>query len=332
MMEIVSFQYEHAEEARQIARNNYEEERKHNPVLPEIDILPDLKFFAEVGLGVAAIEDECMLGYLCAWPPIEDAFNTTGVKGTFVPIHAHGVRGDLPEKVREKLYSGMYQAAAEKWVREGILSHGISLYTHDAPALTSFFTNGFGMRCIDAIRPMEKLVSLEVVLPEGVKVSYRELPREQWIRLLPMHNALRAHLGCSPAFMRFPSITEDEMYQGAGEDIRYFAAEVKGQDIAYIKLGKAGETFVSEVNDIMNICGAYCIPEFRGKGIFHNLLAYLITILQNEGYLYLGVDMESINPNARSFWRKYFIEYTNSVVRRIDDKAIIQPEINKRKS
>jgi GNAT superfamily N-acetyltransferase len=171
---------------------------------------------------------------------------------------------------------------------------------------------------------MEELPYKDVVLPEGVSVSYQEIPREEWGKLLEMHNALRAHLGCSPVFMKFPPITEEELYQEAGEDIRYVTAEVKGQYIAYIKLGKTGETFVSELDSMMNICGAYCLPEYRGIGIYHNLLAFLISTLKNEGYRYLGVDMESFNPNARGFWRKNFTEYTNSVVRRIDDKAVKQ--------
>jgi GNAT superfamily N-acetyltransferase len=323
-MELVRFDYSHAEEARQIARENYEDERRHNPVLPEVKELPELSFFAKVGLGAVALEDGRMLGFLCAWPPRDDVFGTTGVKGTFVPIHAHGVRSSLPVKDRERIYSRLYQAAAELWVKEGILSHGISLYTHDAPALTSFFTNGFGMRCIDAIRPLDELPPKEVELPQGMCVEYRELPREEWGKLLTMHNALRAHLGCSPVFMKFPPITEEELYRETGEDTRYFTAVVNGQLIAYIKLGDTAETFVSEHDSMMNICGAYCLPEFRGIGIYHNLLSFLITTLKNESYHYLGVDMESFNPNARGFWRKHFTEYTNSVVRRIDDKAVDQ--------
>jgi ubiquinone/menaquinone biosynthesis C-methylase UbiE len=52
------------------------------------------------------------------------------------------------------------------------------------------------------------------------------------------------------------------------------------------------------------------------------LLIQLMRVLKQEGYRLLGVDCESFNPNARGFWSKYFEEYTHSVVRRIDDKAI----------
>jgi hypothetical protein len=40
-------------------------------------------------------------------------------------------------------------------------------------------------------------------------------------------------------------------------------------------------------------------------------------------YTRLGVDFESLNPTAYGFWLKYFDAYTHSVVRRIDEKAVM---------
>ncbi len=71
-----------------------------------------------------------------------------------------------------------------------------------------------------------------------------------------------------------------------------------------------------------NICGAYCLPEYRGKDIYQNLLNYTIRKLQEEGYKLLGVDFESFNPTAYGFRLKYFTAYTKSVVRRIDECAL----------
>ena len=324
-MRITDFELQHTEEARAIATENYEQERLHNPDLPMIEKLPDLTMFAGLGHGVAAIDEEDRLaGFLCAYPPREDAFGTTGVRGTFVPIHAHGVRADLSEMERRRIYSKMYQAAADKWVRAGILSHGIALYANDTAAEKSFFYNGFGIRCIDAIRSLEEIPLKQLTFPEGNRIEYLELSGEDWGKLLKQHNALRAHLGQSPTFMRFPEITEEGIYQDAPEGTRYFAAKLGDRTIAYIKLGNEGETFISSTYSMMNICGAYCDPEFRGTGIYHNLLAFLVTTLKSEGYRLLGVDCESINPNALGFWLKYFSDYTHSVVRRIDDKAVIK--------
>jgi len=310
-MQIVDFDYNHMERAIQIAKANYEEERAKVPMLPEINSWPDLEHFAENKLGVVAFEGNQMIGYLCCYLPIDDAFHTTGARGTFSPIHAHGVTGEN----RDRVYSKLYQAAAEKWVKEGIISHAIALYAHDKATMNSFFYNGFGLRCIDAICMLE-----EIVVIENSSLNYVELPKEEWGILLELHNLLIAHLGCSPTFMSYPSINEEEFFKRTGEDTRFFAVKDENCCIAFIKIGAEGENFACNDSSMMNICGAYCLPEYRGTGVYHNLLAYLISVLKSEGYQRLGVDFESINPNACGFWFKYFTEYTNSVVRRIDEK------------
>ncbi|MDF2540228.1 MAG: putative glycosyl hydrolase [Herbinix sp.] len=335
-MKIVDFNYEHIEKAKEIALVNYERERRSVPVLPKEETVPDLEHFADNRLGVAAFEGEEMLGFLCAYAPREDAFGTTKVKGTFSPIHAHGVvlndetEGDVTQVHttkrynRDRVYSLLYQEAAKKWVKEGIRSHAIGLYAHDKDAINSFYYNGFGLRCIDAIRSLEAIPDpVNIAEPFNTQLKYCELPRNEWGLLLEEHNALISHLGNSPTFMKLDAMDQAGLYQHAGEDVRYFTAKKEGNHIAYIKISNDGENFATEDKKMININGAYCKPEFRGSGIYHNLLCYLMNVLKKEGYLLLGVDCESFNPTARGFWLKYFAEYTHSVVRRIDDKAVL---------
>jgi GNAT superfamily N-acetyltransferase len=312
-MQIVDFTRDHMEEALNIAFVNYEEERQHVIALPKIDILPDLSHFADNSLGVVAFEENKMVGFMSCYSPIDNAWGTTYVKGTFSPIHAHGVIGDK----RDKVYSKLYQAAANKWIKEGIVSHAIGLYAHDNIAINSFFYNGFGLRCIDAIRSLD-----EIPLVDGTKCEYTELKKEEYNKLHIHQNALISHLGNSPIFMTYPPKSEEEFLGGISESTRFFAAKVNGESIAYIKIDLEGENFACEDNGMMNICGAYCLPEYRGNGISNNLLSFLVTTLKLEGYTRLGVDFESFNPTARGFWLKYFTPYTNSVVRRIDEKSV----------
>lgn len=68
-----------------------------------------------------------------------------------------------------------------------------------------------------------------------------------------------------------------------------------------------------------NICGAFCLPEYRGSGVFANLLNYVVDTLKQQGITCLGVDFESYNPAGSGAWNKYFAPYTHSVVRRIDE-------------
>jgi GNAT superfamily N-acetyltransferase len=332
-IKLVDFDYNHITEALNIAKNNYEQERIHVPELPEVEKIPDLECFAENKLGVAAFINDKMVGFLCAYSPRMDAFGTTNITGTFSPIHAHGVTY-IEEKLedyesgssfdRDRIYSLLYQFAAEKWVKAGIRSHAIAVYAHDLEAINSFYYNGFGLRCIDAVRFLsEELTGKDTDSILKKEVMYCEIPKEEWRHLLEGHNSLIKHLGESPTFMKFNPIDEKELYRAASEKVRYFAAKAEGKYIAYIKIDASAETFVTELDRMMNICGAYCDPGYRGSGVYHNLLSYLITVLKEEGYIQLGVDCESINPNARGFWLKYFKEYTHGMVRRIDDKAFI---------
>lgn len=332
------FSKEHVNQAIKIAMANYRKEREQVPMLPSEEqlplknMLPEMEHFVKVGLGVAAMEKHQLLGFLCGYWPREDAFGSTGIKGTFSPIHGHGIATHITGEARDRLYSLLYQEAAKRWVGAGIRSHAIALYTNDRASLNSFFYNGFGLRCIDLIRSLEvELEPVELSSLCGV-IEFKELPREEWKQILPLHNKLIKHLDGSPTFMHFSPMTQEDLYAHASEDIRYFAVDKDGEYIAFIKLADGGENFVTEHAGMVNICGAYCDPRYRGMGVYHNLLAYLIKLLNQEGYQLLGVDCESINPTARAFWTKYFTEYTHSVVRRIDEKAVdivIKETVNK---
>lgn len=61
------------------------------------------------------------------------------------------------------------------------------------------------------------------------------------------------------------------------------------------------ENFVTELPQVQNICGAFCLPAHRGKGLYPSLLNFLINVLASEGYTLLGVDYESFNPTAAGF-------------------------------
>ena len=220
-MKIVKLKREHLIEAGKLALENYKEECNRIKALPVINSISDLSCFVENEFGVAAFEDNKMLGFIGCFNPWEGAFDTNA-RGTFTPIHAHGcVRGN-----RDKIYQRMYQTPDEfeNWVKE----------------------------------------------------------RE-----------------CNGS--------------------RIFVAKEQDKIIAFLEINDDAENLVTEIQEMKNICGAYCLSQYRGQMIVQNLLNYVINVLQKEGYKYLGVDYESFNPTAYHFWRKYFEPYTCSVTRRIDE-------------
>lgn len=62
----------------------------------------------------------------------------------------------------------------------------------------------------------------------------------------------------------------------------------------------------------------FVFASYDTKAGKRNRQPQVVEIGKSEGFMYLGVDFESYNPTANRFWAKYFMEYINSVTRRIE--------------
>lgn len=314
-MIITDFTHQHLEQAQILAKQNYIEEKKIVYNLPEDINIPDLTHFADNKLGVVAMEKECLLGYLCCYEPWKNAFGTNA-KGTFSPLHAHGAMS----KNRELIYGMLYQKVAQKWIEQGITYHGVTLYAHDDQAKKALFTYGFGLRCIDAIKEMD---TIKVKQKVKANVKIRRLRQAEIARIRSLRKQLSEHLGESPCFMYS---TEQEyqnwILRAEQRNSTIYAAFEEENVIAFIEGKPGGENFVTEISDMLSICGAFCLSNYRGEEIVQSLLNVMIEESKSEGYKWLGVDYESFNPTAYAFWNKYFEPYTNSVTRRIDEAIL----------
>lgn len=293
---------------------NYKEECSKLSALPVTTKLPELECFTQNDFGVAAFDGDTMLGFIGCHNPWDGAFDSN-VKGTFTPIHAHG----CVKENRARIYEKMYQRMAELLVGQGVLYHGIALYAHDTEAITAYFHNGFGHRCSDAIRRME-LIS-DVKFPE--ETIFEELPSGEAKQVRELRRKLKDHMGESSCFM-YTSEDEFEEWVQKRENngSRIFVAKAKEFPVAFLEICEEAENFVTALPNVKNICGAFCLPEYRGRRIYQNLINFTMKMLKEEGYQYLGVDYESFNPTAQYFWPKYFEPYTYSVTRRIDEGVL----------
>lgn len=312
-MIITTFDHMHIKQAMNLIQQNYKEERQFVPCLLENTIIPDLSALADNKLGVAALEGELLLGFLCCYEPWENAFGTNA-RGIFSPLHGHGALGGD----KESIYRMLYQKAAQNWIKQDITYHCISLYAHDEQAQKVFFTYGFGLRCMDAIRTMEK-----IAVRQTTKITMKRLKQADLPKIRILREQLSVHLSESPCFL----YSTKEEYQSwlSRAEMRnsiIYAGFEEDEIIVYIEVIQGGENFITENKEMMSICGAYCLPEKRGQGIVQSLLNTMIEELAKEGYQLLGVDFESYNPTAYRFWNKYFEPYTNSVARRIDEKIL----------
>lgn len=312
-MNIVDFELCHVAEAACLAQKNLQHECAAVG-LPEC-ALPELSSLAN-GFGVAALENGRLVGYLSAYGPFNGMFGTYGTVyapqfvGVFSPVHAHGVAEDAPARTWQR----MDQAAADKWAKAGAFYHAIALYEHDDKAKAALFRYGFGQRCADAIRRVEPLNVLPVA---GIDCC--ELQPGNAERVRELRWKLDHHLCQSPCFMaRTEEGRRAWLDQVKHRDSRLFTAMEDEKTIAFIEVCDDGENFLTEHPGMLNICGAFCLEEYRGRGVIQQLLDYVLRTLQVEGVTYLGVDYETMNPTAAGFWEKYFTPYTASLVRRID--------------
>jgi hypothetical protein len=310
------FKERHVEDAAKLALYKYQKEANKVKALPHYD---DSEFLCKLifdmcnhDFGVAAFENSSLVGFLTCYAPLNNYFGTSN--GVFSPIHAHAA----VESNSAKIYSLLYQEAAKIWVEEDLLSHSIALYAHDDAAIQSFFCNGFGLRCVDAICPLEKTPFSDI---SGY--SFGECEPADYQAISNFENMLVHHMRKPPMFMpRNPSYDEKKIAESVNKGSRFFITKYNDTPVGFLKIYDEGENFVCVSSDMKNICGAYLLPEHRSKGVFHNLLSYVNNILFDEGYRKLGVDYESFNPTANAFWPKYFTPYTYSVTRRIDERIL----------
>ena len=312
-----NFGEKHIEEAVRLALAELDAERIHCPDLPCEDFSEQLTgilhWLSSQPFGKAALCDGKLVGYLVFAGPWDGFFGD--VKGVFSPLG--GSAFSYEYKNRGRLASMLFASAAEEFVKQGVFSCALSRYAHDEETARSFVLNGFGIRCSDAVREISDFA----LSHNSGDIHFAELPPEEFERIRKLRNGLVKHLERAPIF--FPTDMEHYEQWFKKEDMRVFAAEADGEIIGFISLEDDAENFITEHDKMKNICGAYFDEKYRGGGTAQGLLAFIIDTLKTEGVTHLGVDCETLNPNALNFWSKYFELYTYSFARRIDERIVL---------
>lgn len=318
-MTIEPFKESHIEDAARMALDAYLAEQSSVQILP-----PDNGGFLDVfsqelkGLtgasdpaGFAATERGRLVGLLAGYP-VEHFFSSHG--GVYVPLAGHCATGPEKRLVAQKLY----EAASGAWVREGRLTHCISMFAHDAETVDTWYWLGFGLRCVDAMRTLAPVAGAAASALEVRKAEPKDAET-----LFPLHAEHCRYYGMPPLFM--PSVSmedspEDFRQWLSEKDHHLWAAWRGGEPVSYMRIRHGGETFVSDDPKTMNICAAYTKAEARGTGAGGMLLSAIVDWMREQGYERLGTDYESFNIYGSRFWMKHFTPFMFSAVRCIDDR------------
>lgn len=314
-LKILLMNPQHIDEMIALFLINYQEEREKVPCLPDnLDILQvkhNLMSTLEKSQGWVAMIGNRMAGYLIGIPTGPLFGSDSGI---YTPLYGHASVGEH----RGEIEQGLFVEAASHWIKRGFFSIAITLFAHDKVLVDHWFRNGFGMRCVDAIRIAEPIAYNS----KGIHVD--ELKETSLTEITSLHQHHNEYYRKSPIFM--PNETEDAL-----EDLRLwiskpthhlFAAYLGNVAVGYIQIQDSAETIVSHHSTVMNITGAYVEPHYRGKQIGSILLNEVMNWLKNHGFKLCGVDYESINPLGFLFWNRYFEPYTYSLTRRIDDRIV----------
>ena len=313
------FTEKHIGEAVQLALKEMEVERNFCRNFPDFDFTERVKqilwWLSSQPFGKAAICDDKLVGYLMFAGPWDGFFGE--VKGVFSPLCGSAISYECQE--RGKLASMLFAEVSKEFVAEGIYSCALSRYAHDEEVAKAFVFNGFGIRCMDAVREIDRLI-LQNTRDD---IVFEELSKEQFMEVKHLQQGLHKHLLNAPVFLPSPDCGFDAWFSEwiNREHMRIFAARAEGNAIGFISITKEGENFITEYAGMKNICGAYFLEEYRGSDIPQGLLSFLCDTLKKEGVTHLGVDCETMNPTALRFWEKNFKAYTYSFARRIDERV-----------
>lgn len=282
------------------------------PTLPRPDqsALPQMmEDVAARGYGVIACDGGKVVGCLTVVGPYPEFHG--GASGIFSPL----LTCLVPDENADRLFTAMLTALGEIPALAGVDAMAVSIFAHRTDLKESIVLNGFGARCADAVQHIDTFPQPRVDFPFDIQeVHWRDA-----VSILEVKRALAAHLHGSPVFMEYFDFTPEFVARKSEERKSvHLVARDGDRIIGYIEATFEGENYLTVHPLMRNICGAGVLPEYRGQGIMRELVARLADRYRAEGITTLGVDYETMNPNARGFWERYFVAYTRSFERRFD--------------
>jgi GNAT superfamily N-acetyltransferase len=312
-IEILPFSESYYGQVTALFVKKYHQQRLAIPLLPERmadrDVLKTMladSFDATTGL--VAVENSQVLGYLCWF--IVDHFRATSRRGAYVPEWGHA----CIETDKTKLYQMLYRAAGNLWAQAGCQVHAITLLEQDRSAEKAWYWNGFGLTVVDAIRPMQPLE-----ISHQTQLTIRKASTADAKALAQLDKEHREHYTQSPIFMA-PRTGKD-----VNENIEFLSqpknsvwlAESDNQLVGFIRFeGYDFDTAtILESEEGITITGAYVRPAYRGQKVAVTLLDSALRDYQSMGLKYCATNFESFNPEAVSFWMRYFEPVCYSVIR-----------------
>lgn len=313
-MKIIPFRSEHIEQAAALVAVQYQAERSHNHLFParfeQADaIMPQLQGLAEKVPGVAAICHNRLIGFMLGFR----ASVFQRIRGVLSPDWGHATDGSDSHTI----YRAMYAELSKTWIANGCFTHAIQLYAHERDAQETWFSLGFGIRGMDALRDLGPV--------KHSNVDIRRAEQDTIDALMPLEIELNRHLATSPIFLPLTSTFEETRTSRN----TWLSDPKHALWLAYRNNGPVGFMCVEPspqyglpISDDMtiSITGAFTKTTLRGHGVGTALLSQVLDWARENGYQKCAVDCETANIPGYAFWCRHFQPVGYSLVRCIDER------------
>jgi GNAT superfamily N-acetyltransferase len=236
-------------------------------------------------LGVAAIENGRLAGFLAAFP-----FEFWGSQVAYVPEWAFAAD-------RADITTAMYREASSLWQQSDRTVHTVTLWANDPDGEAPWHHMGFGRVVIDSLR------EITLAAMQG-KVRIRRAGPEDAETVARFGLALWEYLAGPPVFRIHPQPEGTEAaHTRLGEPARPVWLATKDDEvIGFLSLGPSEGPAPLTGNDLIRCDAAFVVAEHRHTGAGQSLFASAMNWAVEAGLKRLAVDYESANPEASRFW------------------------------
>jgi GNAT superfamily N-acetyltransferase len=308
---------DHLEYAAALAAARYRALCAQVPIMParygERDtLLPMLQNVLDAGPAVVALDGPHLVGFMTG-SPIPSFRQHPAV------ISPEWGNGAEPAD-SARIYEAMYSRLSAEWVADGRVVHIVVALAHDRDAIDELHWMGFGRIVGDAVR------DLTPVPEAGLAPEIRRAGPGDVQSVTRLEAALTEHLAAPPVFrMGFaPGTQEEALAYLEDPSNAIFLATREGNVIAYLLIGPASDDAATIIYDegTASITGAFTVPSARGAGVATALLNRGLAWAREQGYVRCAVDFETMNPEARRFWLRYFSPVSFGLEREVDARAV----------
>ena len=218
----------------------------------------------------------------------------TGLSFAYIPEYCHAVKANSRD-----VYRAMYARLSQIWASHQCASQAITILAHDQDALEAWFTMGFGMTGVDALRDFSP------VQGKTAEINIRRAGVDDLEILLAQDLAIDHYLAAAPIYRPLDEESPELHRQWLKNPLNaLWLAEHEGETMA----GMGLEPFSTEAATIIraektiSITTAFTREERRGQGIAGALLDHALTWAKSAGYQRCAVDFESANIPGSGFW------------------------------